>query len=715
MASDGGFNWLVTDSSGMVPVDAGTTVSLSHHPEREVTEDEGPDSEDVDGDDGGSDFMDDFEQTQATMNAVFGSSSAAAAGDGNAPSYTAYTPAEFEAKFGRVLDDDDGPEDEDDEDGEATGKPATSTGASAAAKYLMERHKLVQRQGATAAETGDDLGVPAGEAFGRNRLKELFQRGKRALGLKGKAREMRLYHTIQPTAGSFGAGLLKIMANLTDNETLMASMAAKDFGRLFSSGRFRTEEQKCSLYVMDKKPRQLLNNKRIHVNFYYPLESADTELVGGYNLVIMEYDLRARTGQTEKAETSYGLYKSSLLHLRGKDESRADLIKSAVLTLDFGKLPEVNLLPQLAGDAKSEAIRRQLADNLYYSTGVLSRETPMVIFRFGPSSEPGDDWRQTLDFVYIIVPQADAKPGLAQLIDVIHTNQETRDAAAAALDRIAEAPVAGNETERATMKQAAWLLGQYFTEKVQPSLSAAVREQRSYTGHTLPYTAQYVRADYVDEFETEFRNLFGNLGTTPVDAKRGFMSTQSAEDQAALQTYLKTDPTSLACCLSQMIYAAQRHVTKEDATARVGQLWTRGVSAFTQHFSSPLVAARLDAVQGVPVGVRRDRTANRTRMPGYAAFYDLADSDGGLPQRLRKQSPNSRPTVLTKELWSILPQGALVAADKNYAGFELHHMDRATANTRAAALKAYAEEGSGLINQLWDTLSEHEQRYFATM
>jgi hypothetical protein len=183
----------------------------------------------------------------------------------------------------------------------------------------------------------------------------------------------------------------------------------------------------------------------------------------------------------------------------------------------------------------------------------------------------------------------------------------------------------------------------------------------------------------------------------------------------ALHTFLKTDPTSLACCLSQMIYAAQRHVTKEDATARVGQLWTRGVSAFTQHFSTPIVASRFEAIQGVPIGVRKDHMANRSRMPGYAAFYEQADRYGGAGQRRRKQATNSRPIMLIKELWGILPSEALLWRDEPYTEFEKAHMIRAKDNTRAAALKVYAEEGAGLIDQLWDTLLEDEQRYFAKM
>lgn len=470
----------------------------------------------------------------------------------------------------------------------ATGARATTTTTKDADDFAEKRDELVggyKEYPLSAFAT--EAAVDEGPDYGRNVLKELFQRGKRALGLSGKAREMRVYGIINPAPGSFGAGFLDMLNGLGSDENLQVALGADGFSKVFSSLRVRTEQQKCSIYVHDKSVRQLLNNKRINVNLYMPLETSGSPLTGGANYTIFEYDLRSRRGAQEKASTFYGLFKSSILHkpdVKGKKAEDPMMIKSAAIVLNFGRQPEVTLLPQIAGNIGDARMQEMLAQRLWYSTGVPAKGTPMAVFRFSQAETPME---QQLDFVYLVVPQADARPGIAELLDAINASEETRAATTTALYQLYKECENGAPTlaTQMAMKRAARWLGEVFCatqQKVGTAAGGSMLEMR-----TLPGPVAGADPDLVADTKEELRNFLGYLGTATTSEQPASFTDlfPDAIDRQRLDDYCRTHPTRMACLLSQMIYTARCHVLGPlDAQERMRQLWDRRAEALKLHF-----------------------------------------------------------------------------------------------------------------------------------
>lgn len=354
------------------------------------------------------------------------------------------------------------------------------------------------------------------------------------------------------------------------------------------------ERKRLSLRI-PAQPRQVVNNKRIHVNFYHPLEREDTTLVGGYNYAVLEYDFRTRQGKADKSAKFYGLAKSSLLHKpdakKGEDPMQ---LRSSVITLDLGKLPEVNVLPTIAGNINSESVQTALGDRLWYSTGVLSRKDPMVVFRFSSGETPME---QRLDYVYVVLPQADAKPGLAVILQEMESNGTAAAAAEVALHRIAHGEISADPEERGRMQQAARIIAEYHASAaVHGQMSESVRAGNLPLGMVAVPVIPALRPlseSLIDSFDADFRNLFGYLGRTP--AGTTLQQALTLDDYQLLQQQTKANLMGTACILSKMAYAARNNVNRTDTHDRVSILWREGPAALATCFtvSSPAVAAKM--------------------------------------------------------------------------------------------------------------------------
>lgn len=477
------------------------------------------------------------------------------------------------------------------------GKSMSSVMRSGAAATKEADEFLAKRKELAREPPADDVGQPA--PLGRNRIKEWFQRGKRALGLGKKAREMKVYGDINPSAGSFAAGLLALLDEQTEHETLQTAMGG-EFSKHFSQGRFRTEEQRCSLYVQDKQVRQLLDNSRISANFYVPLEGDTSTLPGGFNYTIMEYDLRSKRGKDSSAAKFYGLFKSSLLHKPDlKKNEDPTLVKSVPIVINFGRhLGDISLLPQIAGSLTSPSVQAKMEKRLWYSTGVMDRGEPMVIFRFSAADTPV---QQTLDFVYIVVPQKDARagladpslefnhvdgrPGLAGLLQAINTNEGTRMAATTALANIAQRAkdeIVVEKDRYLRMLKAGGVLADLFVDHLKDAAQTRSHELRH-----IPVTSPGADPELVGVFTDEFENLFGYLATLEdTEAKLSSTAAFSDDDRAYVAEFQRANAERLAVSFSEMIFAARCNVYATDAVQRIGVLWLEGKNAL-QHFSAP--------------------------------------------------------------------------------------------------------------------------------
>ncbi len=446
-----------------------------------------------------------------------------------------------------------------------------------------EMEQFMAKRAELAGAGDDDLS--AAVPLGRNRIKELFQRGKRALGLSKKAREMKVYGDSNPSAGSFAAGFLGLLDTHSGPETLQTEMGSAKFGDVFSPGRFRTEEQRCSIYVQDKKVRQLLNNSRVPANFYVPHDRDDAGLPGGYNYSIVEYDLRQYSGRkNDKAAKYYGLYKSSLMHMPDTEKKGEDptYIKGEPIVLNFGNhMGDVAVLPQISGSISSPAMQTKLERRLWYSTGVIARGEPMVVFRFSEAETPKE---QTLAFVYMVVPQKDARPGMANLLRAIETDTSTREAAMTALANIAKQ--GNSKFTKASMLKAGGALADLFVQ------SAYKSDAYTIDTRVMPVTVPNADAELVDAFTDEFNNLLGYLATLPASSTGTVsLSEDFCEEDAKYVAEMRArgQQQRLACIMSHILFAARSHVLAADAGMRIGLLWKSGRDALG-HFSAPSTA-----------------------------------------------------------------------------------------------------------------------------
>lgn len=419
----------------------------------------------------------------------------------------------------------------------------------------------------------------AGVALDRNIFKELGKKLKRSVGLEGKPMTMRTY----PQMGSHGVSkaILDYVAAFDKSSLtgVIKSLRESDteWTKVFSEKQYTTRVDKCSIYVMDKKVRQVLDNKRVTVASYYPLEGKDRELDIASNFVIEEYNLR-NVEVTKGAPKGYSLSKLGLLKKPPKGQEGAQAFYQGVqLDLSLGKAKTLHVLPDInvaSNDAKEPT--GPLADDLWFTVGEVTKGKPMVIFRFGPKK---------LDFIYVVRLRQEANVGLGAVMSDALASAKSYRAAKLALQAIASEEMHSKTAsidERASVGTAAHRLAAALAEIVRPLVSETATELLALRLETGPGTSAIGLPPEANAFYNRFHELFSDLGDCCTDAEDAFCGPQASLD--AFLTLLGEQPMETACLLSQMTNAVQNRLTRTDANERVRLLWSDGHDAL-HHFA----------------------------------------------------------------------------------------------------------------------------------